>query len=347
MNSAPSPKTHKSISLMILNTEKKLFKLKLSVISDKLEIYITNDFLISLSYKLNLQIEDFNKLNKFFRQFDSVEEIFDFIIDIEKLEEKINILIEDKFAKLKIIIPSISKTKKINEIEIMIPGIEVKESDLILKLCEKVEKINILEKKINYIFDFMGKTEKDFELYEEMKNSINNNIKNIESNIIKVEDFATVAMGIKKNLDKTIKEARLLYRASRDGDSTQFHSKCDGKENTVTFVKSKNGRRFGGFANKGFHSSNSWISDPKSFVFSLDFHECYYYNNSGYMIYGSSSYGPLWGAGHDLYLASGCLSNTTSSTNQKSFEYNGRNNALSGGTNFQAEDYETYELILE
>ena len=193
MNSAPSPKTHKSISLMILNTEKKLFKLKLSVISDKLEIYIINVFLISLSYKLVLQIEDFNKLNKFFRQFDSVEEIFDFIIDIEKLEEKINILIEDKFAKLKIIIPSISKTKKINEIEIMIPGIEVKESDLILKLYEKNK---YFRKKINYIFDFMGKTEKDFELYEEIKNSINNNIKNIESNIIKVEDFSTAAIGI-------------------------------------------------------------------------------------------------------------------------------------------------------
>ena len=115
----------------------------------------------------------------------------------------------------------------------------------------------------------------------------------------------------------------------------------------MTFVKSKNGRRFGGFANKGFHSSNSWISDPKSFVFSLDFHECYYYNNNGNMIYGSSSYGPLWGNGHDLYLASGCLSNTTSTTSQCSFEYNGKVNALSGGKNFQAEDYETYELILE
>ena len=65
------------------------------------------------------------------------------------------------------------------------------------------------------------------------------------------------------------------------------------------------------------------------------------------MIYGSSSYGPLWGAGHDLYLASGCLSNTTSQTNQNFFEFNGETNALSGGKNFQAEDYETYELILE
>ena len=65
------------------------------------------------------------------------------------------------------------------------------------------------------------------------------------------------------------------------------------------------------------------------------------------MIYGSSSYGPLWGSGHDLYLASGCRSNYSSSTNDGSFDYKGRAHALSGGKNFQAVDYETYELILE
>ena len=153
--------------------------------------------------------------------------------------------------------------------------------------------------------------------------------------------------GIKEKLNKTIKEVKLLYRSSQHGDATQFHSKCDGKQNTVTFAKAKNGRKFGGFANQAFHSSNSWISDPNAFVFSLDFKECYYYNNDGYMIYGSSSYGPLWGNGHDLYFASGCMSNTTSQTNQKSFDYKSRVNALSGSTNFQVEDYETYELILE
>ena len=69
---------------------------------------------------------------------------------------------------------------------------------------------------------------------------------NIESDIINDLDFFTISIGIKRNLKKTIKSAKLLYRATRDGDHTQFHSKCDGKENTVTFIKAKNGRRFGG-----------------------------------------------------------------------------------------------------
>ena len=197
----------------------------------------------------------------------------------------------------------------------------------------------------------MGKTEEDFKTYEEAYKKLPQTLKHLstvmESKIISPEDFATVQVGIKEKLNKTIKGAKLLYRASRDGDSTQFHSKCDRIENTVTFVKAKNGRKFGGFANKAFNSSEQWISDPNCFVFSLLHKECYYYNNNGYMIYGSSSYGPLWGDGHDLYMASGCLNNTSSGTNQSSFDYKGKSNALSGSSNFQAEDYETYQLILE
>ena len=229
----------------------------------------------------------------------------------------------------------------------MLPAAEVKESELILKLCQEVEKIDILEKKINYIFMCIGKTEKDFKLYEELPKNLKKLSNVSESKIVTPEDFLTVQEGISEKLKKTIKGAKLLYRASRDGDSNQFHSKCDGIENTVTFVKSKNGRKFGGFANKAFHSNNSWISDPNCFVFSLLYKECYYYNNNGNMIYGSSSGGPYWGAGSDLYMGSDCLSKVNCSTNQSSFDYKGKSNALSGSTSFQAEDYETYQLILE
>ena len=346
MNSAPSPKENKLFSLEILNPDKVLYRLKLSTESNKLEILITNDNLLSLSYKASFQIEDLNKLNRYFRQFDSVEEVFDFLTDLENLQDNIKITKDGKFIKFTISIPTLLKTKKASEIEMIIPSVEVKESDLIIKLCEKVEKIKVLESKINFLFDCLGKNEKDFDFYEKMKDSVDY-IKDLDSMIISKTDFATVAIGIKEKLNKKIKEAKLLYRASRDGDSTQFHSKCDGKKNTVTFVKANNGRKFGGFANAAFNSNNAWISDPNAFVFSLDYHECYYYNNNGKMIYGSSSYGPLWGSGNDLYLASGCRSNYSSNTNDGSFNYNGRIHALSGGTTFQALDYETYELILE
>ena len=46
----------------------------------------------------------------------------------------------------------------------IIPIIEVKDSDLIFKLCQKVEKINVQEKN-NYLFNCYEKTEKDFDFF--------------------------------------------------------------------------------------------------------------------------------------------------------------------------------------
>ena len=348
MESAPSANW-----ALKINKEKQSYNLRLSIKSEKLDISISNDSSIGLSYNASFNFDELLKLNKYFRQFDSILEIYNFIVNLDKIEELINIEAENKFINLKISIPSVTKNKMNSDLIFVLPAVKIKESELIVKLCQEVEKINILEKKINFIFMRMGITEEDFKVFEDAYEKLPKALKHLsnvwESKIVTPVDFATVQIGIKEKLNKTIKGAKLLYRASRDGDSTQFHSKCDGIENTVTFVKSKNGRKFGGFANKAFHSSNGWISDPNCFVFSLLHKECYYYNNNGYMIYGSSNYGPLWGTGngHDLWMASGCLNNTTSTTIQSSFDYKGKSNALSGSSNFQAEDYETYQLILE
>lgn len=108
---------HKNISYEIYS-DKKPFKLYFSTHQKNFEIIINNELALSSSYKISFQIEDFFKLNKYFRQFDSILEIYDFITNIEKLEEKIKIKIEDKLSKLKILIPSISKIKENIEIEI-------------------------------------------------------------------------------------------------------------------------------------------------------------------------------------------------------------------------------------
>ena len=347
MESAPSA----NYSLKI-NSKNKSYNLKLSIKSEKLDLSLSEESSIGLTYNASFTFDELLKLNRYFRQFDSISEIYNFIVNLDKIEELITIEAENKFINLKISIPGVTKNKMSNDIIFVLPAVKIKESELIVKLCQEVEKINILEKKIIYIFMCIGKSEEDFKAFEDIYEKLPKTLKHLsnvwESKIVTPEDFVTVQIGIKEKLNKIIKGAKLLYRASRDGDSTQFHSKCDGIENTVTFVKSKNGRKFGGFANKAFNKSNNWISDPNCFVFSLLYKECYYYNNkTGNMIYGCSSYGPAWGGGHDLYLASGCLNNTTSYTNQHSFDYKGKSYALNGSYNFQAEDYETYQLILE
>ena len=133
---------------MKVNSNTLIYIIDFGLKADNLEIIIKNEDSISSIYKISFKKDDFHQFNKFFRQFDSVLEIFDFITNIPRLEEKIKITNEENFVKLKFMIPSVSKIKDVIEIELMAPKIKLKESDLILKLCEKVEKIDIFGKKI-------------------------------------------------------------------------------------------------------------------------------------------------------------------------------------------------------
>ena len=344
----PNSNNNDSIKYQIISKDRKVYTVQFSKIKEQIELLITEKTSLSTSYKASLNAENFKEINKFFRQFDTIDEIFEYINDLENIADKTTIIISGKFSKFNINLPNISKSFINNNLLIQVPRIELKENDLIVKLCEEVKKIDILENKIKYLFCCLGKNEKDFDNFDDTLKICEKNIneKDLEnSKIVCSLDFILVSNGIHKNLNKYIKKVKLIYRASRDGDKpNNFHSKCDGKSNTVTFVKTTTGKKFGGFANSAWNS-NGWINDNNVFVFSLDNNECYYYNN-GYMINGSSSTGPYFGAGPDFYLNSGCLSSQNSSTSQSSFNYNGRNDALSGGINFQVEDYETYESVI-
>jgi hypothetical protein len=65
-------------------------------------------------------------------------------------------------------------------------------------------------------------------------------------------------------------EWKLLYRASEDGFAgANFHTKCSGKGNTLTIIKSANGNIFGGYCNAKWNKSEKFIKDKNAFIFSL------------------------------------------------------------------------------
>ena len=389
MDSSSDFVQNKSISIKISNSERKIFDLSFSIKENKLEISIIEKSVIPSSYKAALELKDFQEINKFFRQFDNITEVLEFILSFENPEDKIKIMEDNKFINLDISLPTVSKFKG-NVIKLKIPRVELKENELIVKICEQVKKIDALESKINFIFRCLGISEKDFILYEETMVKINKKIES--SKIIEPGDFYPVAKGIKERLNKSIKDIKLLYRASRDGDGKEFHTKCDGKQNTVTFVKTVNNRKFGGFANREWDSNNICYQDQNAFLFSIDNNESYtidirnkynlsnnnlfyikdkngsnlFYkmgngnnlfsfgnnrelsnlNNS--LIFCSSNSGPAWGNnGEELYISLGCLSNKNSKSNRLIIDNKCRQIFLSGESNFQVEDYETYELIFE
>ncbi len=146
----------------------------------------------------------------------------------------------------------------------------------------------------------------------------------------------------------------LLYRATRDGfGGRDFHSRCDGRANTLTILKAKQSSYiFGGFTAVSWDSSSDYKSDPNAFIFSLiNKHnrplkmKCH---NQNYAIYCSKNYGPKFG--YDFYIGDKSNKNKTSYSNlghyythpDYAFGSNEAESFLAGSFNFQVEEIEVY-----
>ncbi|KXJ08534.1 uncharacterized protein LOC110248695 [Exaiptasia diaphana] len=101
--------------------------------------------------------------------------------------------------------------------------------------------------------------------------------------------------------------------------SRTFHSNCDGKGPTITIIK-VNKYIFGGYTDVSWHTKNSYSKSVNSFLFSFvnkdnlkPFKMKVFKSQSA--IYGGSSYGPIFGGSHDIYISNNAGSNTYSYTN--------------------------------
>jgi hypothetical protein len=295
-----------------------------------LKINEKNDFLGG--YKTIKKLEDFQKLSNLFRIFDKIEEIKEYLLSLIK-EKKVEISQKNDIIIFSLELSMANKTKKAS-LELEKEEIDLQNSFILMS-----KKIKDMEKEIEELRDFklsiVGSP--DFHMSKVVK-------KESELNFVK----ETIKENL--NLNKTIEEIKFipLFSTSREGDSaSQFHSKCNGKSNSLVLVKTKEGKRFGGFTSLHWsYASNNYANDSKAFVFSLDNKECYKNNNNGNAIYCNSSYGPTFGGGHDLYLCNGCLTNSGCYTNQSSYDYKGKNYALNGSYNFSPEVYEVYQVIV-
>ena len=77
------------------------------------------------------------------------------------------------------------------------------------------------------------------------------------------------------NPDKFMKLKLLYSTAVADDTAPTFHYLCNGKGPTLTVIKSKNGKRFGGYASVSWNSLNRFVADENAFIFSLDSKKCF------------------------------------------------------------------------
>ena len=89
----------------------------------------------------------------------------------------------------------------------------------------------------------------------------------------------------------------LLFSGSTLGwEPSKFHELCDEKGPTITVMKSKAGRVFGGFAMQSWDSkTGDFKADDKAFIYSIDRQQIYRVIDAQKALYCSSSYCPCFG----------------------------------------------------
>lgn len=195
------------------------------------------------------------------------------------VEKKIENSIIEGNGFLTLIIPV--KLGKIKEIKFEIKEKDLTEKEVQNNIMEFVNKIywenEELKKKINElqivnkkISNKLEETKKDLEQSGVKKmERINNLFK--DSAIVKNDEKKMINDWIDPYGEKNI-TSELLFRTSVNGDSAStFHQKCDGKGANITFIKTTNGKRIGGFTMIPWtNAGGAYKEDPEAFIFSLD-----------------------------------------------------------------------------
>ena len=107
--------------------------------------------LISGDYSVTLKLEDFqkDKYCRYFRLFDSIEEIFKELKEELNLPKNSEINIENNIATLTI---KILNGKYI--FSVILPGKQINTDEIVVKLCDKIKEIDYLKSKIKSLMNY-------------------------------------------------------------------------------------------------------------------------------------------------------------------------------------------------
>ena len=301
-----------------------------------------------LKFEKSFTFEELNKISKWFKIFDSLEEVYEDIIKLME-NKQININLEESIAKLVFNI----NMEKIKEFDIFLEKKELTKDELINNLIKENKelkiKVNNLEKRLNSLEERFNAFEKNSKKEKETDNKEDNKNEIWKSDIIDDEDKKTLNNWINLNNNKTIK---LLYKASRDGDRYQdFYKLCEDKGPTITIGLTTKGYKFGGFTSLSWKNpqngsgTNKFYEDKSAFIFSLNKKRKFYPkrgNNNHVCMW--SDKGPSFGGGNDITFHNNCLHNNNSYNNcpctyqTEVYELNG------GEEYYTVKDYEVYSI---
>ena len=156
----------------------------------------------------------------------------------------------------------------------------------------------------------------------------------------------------------------LIYDSVNNGaNSKYFHDKVDGRVQTLVFIETREGRRFGGYTkllwdvnkNSGKNNFDGCFkqNDEDAFIFSLDKKRKFNCNDMDYVIYSNLNNGPCFGKG-DIVIADNFTEEESSSNIQNSYgkkdelEVNYLSNTyLAGNIYFIVKRIEVYQVVFK
>ena len=288
-------------------------------------------------FNIHLNLEQLCKINKFFLQFDNLNEISD---SIKKIIDNKNAKIEkrEKEMILTLINPmnqkefNLSLPLKENDIKAEISSL----NSYVIQLNEKYEnldkRVKYLEKKIEEICSVKQQSQTKEKSAEPSEMFCN-------SSIVKNDEIDLICSW----MEKMPKKFKLLLDSRFDNDLTStFYNKCNQKYPTIIFVKSNDGYRFGGYTSI-FWPKDGYKNDIKSFLFSLDFKKKYNCIKNDWAIYHEPN--EYFSFGNNIYIYNNCTKNSSNYIGTP-FSYDiPKNYELNGGKNdFIVESYEVYKI---
>ena len=225
--------------------------------------------------------------NKYFLQFDSLNEIFDELNEIVK-KNQISIEVNENTLLLKIPLPSHKNKEIIFELKEKRKIEEEKISDKSESMMKEITFLKnenaILKNEVKDLKEKLDILWKDKEEREQIVN-LNSNIININKEYNKRLKFWIDPL-------KKVK-AELLYRLSENGDKySTFHELCDNKGPTLTLFLVKDGNIVGIYTPLSWDTTSNWKNDMETFIFNLNKNQKYKKLKADYSAYCGSLYGP-------------------------------------------------------
>ena len=265
----------------------------------------------------------------------------------------VDLLGEEKTHELILSKVEIDRNMKIDMMDSKIKKLENKIEELMKEKNEMKKTIDNLSKE-----NLTIKKELD-----DFKNKFNSFILNQSSKIASLTDFkgSQIIKDIneikfvleeieKRIIKKKIREKKLIYRATENGDKiSDFHKKCDDINNTLMLIKTKSNFIFGGFTQSGWKNERGIdIYDDKAFCFSLNLKKIYNIKNPNNALHCQSYDGrPSFGSNSYVFLIGNSFLSNNSSSTDKMVDYIGetKESEINGEqTYFQVDQLEVFQI---